>query len=97
MTSGTPYKQGDVVLIPFPFTNLKGAKQRPAMILSPERCNAKTEDIIVCGITTNLSDESSSVLIDQKDMTEGDIHFTSRIKVDKLFTLEQKLIIENFD
>lgn len=93
MMSGTPYKQGDVVLVAFPFTNLKGAKQRPVLILSPQHHNMITEDIVVCGITTNLSDETNSVLINQKDMAEGDIHFTSRIKVDKLFTLEQNLII----
>ena len=63
------------------------------MILSPEYYNQKTEDIIVCGVTTNLGDEANSVLINQKDMAEGDIYFTSRVKVDKLFTLEQNLII----
>ncbi len=30
----TPYKFGDVVLVSFPFTNLKATKKRPAVIIS---------------------------------------------------------------
>jgi hypothetical protein len=42
-------KKGDIVLIPFPFTNFKGNKLRPALIL----VNSET-DITVCFITTQL-------------------------------------------
>jgi len=42
-------KKGDIVLIPFPFTNLKGFKKRPAVILYKDNF-----DIVVTFITTKL-------------------------------------------
>ncbi|MEM3154880.1 MAG: type II toxin-antitoxin system PemK/MazF family toxin [Candidatus Woesearchaeota archaeon] len=92
MTSGTPFRQGDVVLVPVPFTDLKEAKQRPALVISNDAHNSKVEDVVVCGITSNIKDEEYSIILEQKDMAEGDIHFLSRIKADKLFTLQKTII-----
>ena len=92
MTFGTVFKQGDVILVPVPFTNLKESKQRPAIIISNDVRNAKNDDIIICGITSNIRDEPYSIIIEQKDMNEGNLHFTSRIKADKIFTIHKNII-----
>ena len=52
MRPGTMYKQGDIVLIPFPYSDLSENKQRPALIISNELIN-ETEDRICCLITKN--------------------------------------------
>lgn len=86
------FEQGDIVLIPFPFTDLTTTKQRPALIISKTDYNQKTEDIITCGITSNLQNSDYSVLVDNENLTEGSIPMKSRIKADKMFTLKQSLV-----
>lgn len=48
------YNQWDIVLLPFPFTNLKAKKKRPALIISPKIYNSGP-DILVMYVTSNLS------------------------------------------
>lgn len=86
------FSQGDIIIVPFPFSNLSGLKQRPVLILSNNHDNSMSDDIITCGITSNLKDSKHSVLIDNIDLEEGIIPLKSRIKVDKLFTLEKSII-----
>ena len=94
MISGIQFKQGDIIIVPFPFSDLRGTKQRPVLVLSKKEYNYNCEDIVTCGITSNKKDSKYSVLIDNKDLIEGLIPNSSRIKVDKLFTLEQTIIIK---
>jgi len=47
------YKPWDIVLVPFPFTNLSANKKRPALIISPAGYN-KGYDVIIMFITSNL-------------------------------------------
>lgn len=94
MKSGIPYKQGEIVIVPFPFSDLSSIKQRPVLILSNDEYNAKGEDIVTCGITSNLGNAEHSVLIDNTLLAKGRLPKKSRIKVDKLFTLEKRLVRE---
>lgn len=50
----TIFAKGDVVLVSLPFTNLSGTKARPAVVVSDNDYNAKTPDIIIASITSNL-------------------------------------------
>lgn len=86
------YEQGEIVIVPFPFSDLSNVKQRPVLILSKDADNNLSDDIITCGITSNLRDVKYSVLIDNQDLEKGEIPAKSRIKIDKLFTLDKKII-----
>lgn len=54
MPSTTSYKRGDVVLVPFPFTDLSNAKQRPALVISSDTFNTVRDDILVVAITSQI-------------------------------------------
>ena len=83
---------GDIVLVPFPFTDLSSHKTRPAMVLTGADYNAASQDIIVCGITSNLANASYSVLIGDKDLETGKLAAASRVKADKVATLKQSIL-----
>lgn len=51
MQSTTNYDFGDVVLVPFPFTNQISAKKRPAVIVSSSAYNRERPDIVLMAIT----------------------------------------------
>ncbi len=46
-------KKWDIILVPFPFTNLTSVKQRPGLVLSPDSYN-KGQDVVIAFITSNL-------------------------------------------
>lgn len=50
----TPLKRGDVVLVPFPFTDLSDIKRRPALVISSDEYNRMTNDVIIAQITSKL-------------------------------------------
>jgi mRNA interferase MazF len=89
MKGGMMYDQRDVVLIPFPYSDLTGAKQRPALILSNMKLN-KSDDRICCLITSKKAIQG--ITISQNSFDSGTLPFQSWIKPDRLFTIHQKII-----
>lgn len=56
MTFTMNYKTWDILLVPFPFTNLRQTKKRPALIVSPEDYNSGS-DVAILFITSNLESQ----------------------------------------
>ncbi len=48
------YSYGDIVLVPFPFTDQSTIKKRPAVIVSSNNYNSKRPDIIIMAVTSQL-------------------------------------------
>ena len=93
MTSaGTNIEQRSIILIPFPYTDLSGAKKRPALVISSSDFNNKNDDVICCLITSNLEDKQHAIIIGNKDMENGLLEFESKVKPYKLFTVNKGLI-----
>lgn len=86
-------KQGDIILLPYPFTNLEETKVRPAIIISNNFFNKKSDDCIAIPLTTVIKDEPYSILVNQNDLSSGKLLKPSRIRVDKIFTVDKNLII----
>ena len=87
-------KQKDIILIPFPFSNLVGKKVRPGLILSRNSFNQKRDDIIICGISSNTEREKYAIIITTKNLEEGILHQASAIKVDYIHKIDKKLVIK---
>ena len=54
MPPTTSYSFGDVVLVPFPFTDQSGSKKRPAVIVSSAAYNQQRPDLVLMGITSQV-------------------------------------------
>jgi len=54
MPPTTGYKFGDVVLVPFPFTDQTGAKKRPAIIVSSDAYHQRRRDLIIMAVTSQV-------------------------------------------
>ena len=94
MPSTTSFSQGDVVLVPFPFTDLSAIKQRPALVLSPERINKVRTDLVVAAITSQIPDVigEDEILLSDTDLRTAGLPKPSVIKLGKIFTIHQGLI-----
>ncbi len=90
------YKQGEIVLVPVPFSDLSSTKRRPVMVLSNAEYNKSTDDIIVAAITSNIRGLSKEVLFDNESMDAGNIKKASCIRTDKIYTLSKNIIVKSF-
>lgn len=90
------YKQGEIILIRMPFSDLTNSKQRPVLVISNDSYNSKTEDIVIAAITSKLGGLEHSVRIDTKDLTEGKLKVTSEIRADKIYTLSKSIVRRKF-
>ena len=86
----TSFSQGDVVLVPFPFTDLSAIKQRPALVLSPDRSNEVRPDLVVAAITSQIptTPGDDEVLLSGNELKEAGLPKPSIIKLGKIFTIQ---------
>jgi mRNA interferase MazF len=80
-------KKGDIVLIPFPFTDLTGNKTRPAVVLIESE-----EDVTVCFITSQLNYRYEYDILIQPATLNG-LKKPSIIRLSKLATIDKELVI----
>jgi len=83
------FRKYDIILVNFPFSNLKTSKIRPALVIKP----LEGENTILCQITTkNRGMDTYEVILNRKSC-EGDIKFDSNIYLDMIFTLHESLVV----
>ena len=89
----TSFRQGDVVLIPFPFTDLSSTKVRPAILVSVDPQHNDVVVAFISSVTANL--HTHDVLLKDKDhdFTATGLKKTSVFKMDKLLTIASILIL----
>src|SRR5438093_13649439 len=88
MPSTISFSQGDVVLVPFPFTDLSATKQRPALVLSPERLNKIRPDLVLAAITSQVPAvlDEGEILLSTSELGAAGLPKPSIIKLGTIFT-----------
>ena len=88
--------QKSIILVPFPYSDQSGKKVRPALILSNPSFN-KTEDVIICALTSNIKERPYSIIIGSKDTVNKKLIDTSQIRLDAITRIKKSLIIKEID
>jgi mRNA interferase MazF len=83
-------KRGDIILVPFPFTDLSSAKVRPALVLSPKK--EKSLDIIICFISSQL-DATNPHTIQINPSSGNGLKVPSLVRFDKIATLDRRIAL----
>jgi len=82
------FVKGDVIVIEFPYSNLKSVKRRPVLILKVP----KGEDVIVVQITGESYENYVEILLRKEDFKQGGLKRDSYIRIDKIASIEKSLI-----
>jgi mRNA interferase MazF len=87
-------RRGEIVLVPFPFTNLAGRKVRPALIVSPD---PQGDDLVVAFISSVIPARRGTsewlLAVDHLEFPTTGLKQASVFKSAKLLTLHRSLIL----
>jgi mRNA interferase MazF len=82
------FVKGDILVIEFPFSDLKNAKRRPVLVVKVP----KGDDIIVSQITGSSYNKSVELAIMDSDFKQGTLKRESFVRIDKIASIEKSLI-----
>jgi len=83
------FVKGDVVVLPFPFSDLTQAKRRPALVVA----TLAGDDLILCQITSQRIADRYAITLQSSDFREGGLNQTSNIRPNRLFTADREIIL----
>ena len=83
------FVRGDVVVLPFPFSDLMGTKRRPALVLA----DLPGDDVILCQITSQNAKDSFAIPLINTDFVTGSLPSPSYIRPSRIFTADKNIIL----
>jgi len=89
-------EQGDIVLVPVPFTDLSSKKRRPVIVISNNDYNRTARDMIVVAMTSQPQSSTYAFTITSADLERGTLNHPGQVRVDKIYTLAQSLAVKIF-
>ncbi|MCK4664132.1 MAG: type II toxin-antitoxin system PemK/MazF family toxin [Bacteroidales bacterium] len=87
------YNQGDIVLLPYPYTDLSNTKQRPVVIISKDTINK--HNFIVAKITSVIRNDQFSFPIKPTDI-DTKLRHRSEVRTNEVFTVHKSLTTKKF-
>ncbi len=88
--------QGEIILVPIPFTDFSSSKRRPVIVLSKNQYQMSTADMIVVAMTSNRAITPYSFEITSADLTVGTLNRPGRVRVDRIYTVAQSIAVKTF-
>ena len=76
--------KGDVVVLPFPYTDFSNVKKRPAVVIA----TLKGNNAVLAQITTNQRNDEDLVSLNKKDFASGSLSSDSFIMASLIFTTD---------
>ena len=89
----TRYNRGDVILVPFPFSDQTVTKKRPAIIVSSDTYNSISQDIVIMAITGQIRGHIGIGEFLIEDWQGAGLLRPSAIK-SAISTIEQRLVLK---
>jgi len=83
------FVKGDIVVVPFPFSDLTQAKRRPALVLA----ELDGDDRILCQITSQHVRDRYAIELDDSDFETGTLRQKSNIRPSRMFTSDIRIIL----
>ena len=83
------FVKGDVVVVPFPFSDLTHAKRRPALVV----VELEGDDLIFCQITSQRIKDKYAVPIEENDFETGTLKQRSNVRPNRIFTADRHIIL----
>ncbi len=81
--------KGDVVVVPFPFSDLSQSKRRPALVITP----LEGDDAILCQITSKTIKDTYAIPINDTNFASGSLKQPGNIRPNRLFTADSHIIL----
>jgi len=83
------FVKGEVVVLPFPFSDLTTSKRRPAFVVAP----LSGDDVILCMITSQMSSSDPyAIPITDGDFVTGTLKRDSLVRPARLFTADSNIV-----
>ena len=89
-------EQGDILLVPIPFTDLSSQKRRPVIVISNNAYNKKTTDLVVVAMTSNPVEVEYGFTITSDDLTNGRLNHPGKVRVDKIYAISASIVVKSF-
>ncbi|MBE9171299.1 type II toxin-antitoxin system PemK/MazF family toxin [Pleurocapsales cyanobacterium LEGE 06147] len=83
------FVKGDVVVAPFPFSDLSAAKKPPALVVA----TLTGDDVILCQITSQAATDRYAISLVDRDFTSGGLRQASNIRPNRIFTADSKILL----
>lgn len=84
------FVKGQVVVVPFPFSDLSSNKKRPALVIA----NLTGDDVILTQITSQQKYDRYSIPLSNRDFQSGGLNQISHIRPNRIFTGDSSIVIK---